>query len=97
MGVAVADKAQAWAVSARVDQRGEPDLADAALHLVGGGAVFLGQGLEPPSKLDDVAITVLPVVEKLEIGKDLVKVRLGASLVQRVHDSNIGRNGGGDD
>ena len=51
----------------------EPHLADAALHLVGGSTIVLGQRLESAAELDHVAVAVLPVVEELEIGEDLVE------------------------
>src|SRR5680860_156449 len=96
MSVAVADKGQARDATAPVDACRKPDLADAALHLVGGGAMLLGQGLQPPPKLDHVAVAVLPIVEELEVGEDLLEAR-PARFIQRVHEINIGRNDGGCD
>src|SRR3989337_3725571 len=97
MGVAVANEGQAGDAAAPVYARRKPDLADAALHLVGGGVLLLGQGLQPPAELDHVAVAVLPVVEELEVGEDLLEAQGSARLIQRVHEINIGRNDGGCD
>src|SRR5262245_12755376 len=71
MSVTVADEAQARDAVVLANGRGEPDLAYAALHLVGGAAFLLGQRLQLPAELDHVAITVLPILEEFEIGNDL--------------------------
>ena len=97
MRVAVADKAQARDVAAPIDMGREPDLADTALHLVGGGAILVRQRLELAAKLDHVAVAVFPIVEQLEIGKDLFEARRLLRLIQCVHGLNIGGNGGGCD
>src|SRR4029079_6914489 len=97
MGVAVPDEAQSRAAAIRIDFGREPDLAHAALHLVRCPALALAQGLTPAPALDDAAIAVLPVVEELEVGADLVESRDLARIGKRIHDSNIGRNGRGCD
>src|SRR5262249_29683682 len=95
VGVAIADEAQARAGAVRLDLCRQPNLTHAALHLVGGRALCLGQGLKLAPELDDVAVTVLPIVEEGEIGEDLVEARHLPRVVERIHDSNIGRNGCG--
>src|SRR6516164_10638192 len=97
VGVAIADEAQARAGAVRLDLCRQPNLTHAALHLVGGRALCLGQGLKLAPELDDVAVTVLPIVEEGEIGEDLVEARHLPRVVERIHDSNIGRNGCGCD
>ena len=54
-----------------------------------------GNGWQFPAELDHVAITVLPVVEKIEIGNDLIEVCGRLSLIRRrwscgLHNWNIG-------
>ena len=63
MGVAVAEKAEPSSVAVLLHHGGEPDLAHAALHLVGGTSVLRREGLERAAKLDDVAIAVFPILE----------------------------------
>jgi hypothetical protein len=48
----------------------EPNLADAAANLVGVAMRGRAQRLERAAEFDDIAITVLPVVEEGEIGAD---------------------------
>lgn len=50
----------------------EPNLADAASHFVGVIVRLRAQGLERMAQFDDIAIPVLPVVERGEIIADVV-------------------------
>ena len=94
MGVAFAKEMEVRGAVAAIDRGCEPNLADAALNLVGGVACVFREWLKGTAKLDDIAIAVLPIVEKLEIGKDRLEAygrigtarRCGLSLV---HDANI--------
>lgn len=57
----------------------QPDLADAALHLVGAIVGRLAQRLEPMTELDDIAVAILPIVEVSEVianGLDFGQERL---------------------
>src|SRR5262245_38529470 len=95
MGVAVADEAQARHAVVRADNGGEPHLAHAALHFVARVPFSLRQRRQFPTELDDVAITILPVLEKIEIANDLVEVFWRLSLIRRlwsfgIHYWNIG-------
>src|SRR5512144_778348 len=72
MGVAVAAIIDARLALAAIDALGEPHLADAAIHLVLGRMLFLRQRLQRAAELDDVAVAVVPLVQKLEIFPDLV-------------------------
>src|SRR6185503_1705832 len=89
MRVAVADEAEARDGAAAIDVGREPHLADAALHLVGGGAVVLGQRRKLAAKLDDVAVAILPIVEQLEIGEDFLKAPDRHGLGNCVHPLNM--------
>src|SRR5262245_8604579 len=74
VGIAVANETQARIVSRRtVAAGGEPNLAGAAAYLVGVGSERLRKGRQAAPQLDDVAVAVLPVVEKCEIGADISK------------------------
>src|SRR5262245_36100103 len=97
VGVAVADKGKARLAAALLDTGGEPNLADAALHLVRGGVFRLGQGRKPAAELDDVAVAILPVAEKVEIGQDLVEAGIAPRGAKRVHVINIGGKRGNRD
>jgi hypothetical protein len=71
MRIAVAAKMQNGLAGRVVaDFAFEPDLADAAANLVGVVMRGLAQRLERSAEFDDVAITILPVVEEGEIGAD---------------------------
>ena len=71
MRIAVAAKMQnGLAGRVAADFAFEPDLADAAANLVGVVMRGLAQRLERSAEFDDVAITILPVVEEGEIGAD---------------------------
>ena len=48
----------------------QPDLADAAPHLVGVVMRFVAQGLEAVTEFDHVTITILPLIEQGEIVAD---------------------------
>ena len=96
MRVAVADEGEARGPRAPVNLRGEPDLANTALHLVDLSALRLGQRLEPAPELDHIAVAVFPVVEQLEIGQDILEAR-GAGFIHCVHRQNIRENGRGCD
>jgi len=53
----------------------EPDLAGAALHLVGVVALFLRIRIERTAEVDQIFVSIVPVVEKGEIGENVVKAR----------------------
>src|SRR5689334_6839727 len=50
----------------------QPNLAGAALDLVGVGTCFFRQWRQHPAKLDDIPIPVIPIVEQLKILQDFV-------------------------
>ena len=60
MCVTIADESKTRRAAIGIDLGGQPHLADAALHLVGGTVVLLGQGLKPPPKLDDCLLYTSP-------------------------------------
>jgi hypothetical protein len=51
----------------------KPDLADAALHLVAFDARAVWQRFELAAEIDDIAVAVFPIIEKLEISNDVVE------------------------
>src|SRR5579884_316123 len=72
MGIAVAAIEQDWlAIGARRRRHFEPDLADAAAHLVDVVMGGLAQRLQRPAEVNDVAIAVLPIVEDGEIAANV--------------------------
>src|SRR5262249_24762367 len=74
MGVAVASEREHWpACAIGLNHRREPDLAGAALHLVGVGTGAFRQWLERTAKLDDVPITVVPFLQQRKILDDFVE------------------------
>jgi hypothetical protein len=74
--VAVAAKRQHRRAGGVMDAaRIQPDLADAAAHAIFFGAGGLRQWLQRAAKLDQIAIAILPIVEKFEIADDLVDIR----------------------
>ena len=50
----------------------EPDLADAALHLVGRGMLGLRHRIERAAEFDDVPVAVVPIVQQRKIIPDFV-------------------------
>ena len=79
-------------VPVRMHDGRQPDLTDAALHLVGGRALGLGKRVKFAAELNDVAVAILPVVEQFEVRKDLLEACRSRRVVQRVHELNIGGN-----
>ena len=75
--------------------RDNPDLAGAALHLVLRRVLGFGQRLKTAAKLDQIAVAVVPVVEKLEILDNGVDIRIGhaRSLVALPNIGRCGRSG----
>ena len=53
--------------------RGKPNLANAAFHFGAGVPFSIGQRVQLPPELDHVAVAILPIVEQLEVGEDLVE------------------------
>jgi len=75
MSVAVAGKTQHWAARAiRAHGGVEPDLARAALDLVGIAMRRLRQRRQFAPQLNQIAITIIPVVQDRKIAYDLVNV-----------------------
>src|SRR6202048_3020255 len=73
VGVAVAEIfQQGFVAPAAVDLPGKPDLAGAALHLVGGGMLGFGHRIEHASEFDDVPVAVVPILQQLKIIPDFV-------------------------
>src|SRR5580704_8381126 len=73
MGVAVTLEEKPRLAVAADDPTGlEPDLARATAHLVRLALRALRQGLEAAAKVDEIAIAIVPIVEELEIGKNVV-------------------------
>ena len=70
--VAVADEMEDGAAVPLLAAGGEPHLTGAAANLVRLNSISIWQGRELPPKLDDIAIAVFPIVEKLEIRDCLV-------------------------
>ena len=56
----------------RLDRGRKPDLAGAALHLVGVVAGGVGQRRQRAAELDQIAVAVVPLLQKFEILDDLV-------------------------
>src|SRR4051812_1035418 len=78
VGVAVAEIVQPrFAVAAAVDLLGEPDLAGAAIDLVGRGMFRLRHRRQRAAEFDDVAVAVVPLVQQRKIIPDLVDVHRG--------------------
>src|ERR1700737_1498419 len=64
VSVAIADEFEDRSrLALGLDLGRKPDLAGAALHLVGVDSCRLRQRLERTSELDDISITVVPIVE----------------------------------
>src|SRR5215467_4588830 len=75
MSIAVAGKTQHWAARAiRAHGGVEPDLARAALDLVGIAMRRLRQRRQFAPQLDQIAIAIVPVVQDRKIADDLVNV-----------------------
>src|SRR6516165_10511823 len=75
MGIAVAGKSQHRAAGAiRAHSGIEPDLAGAALNLVGIAMRRLRQWRQFAPQLDQIAIAIVPVVQDRKIADDLVDV-----------------------
>lgn len=73
------------------DARLQPDLAHAALHLVGVGLRSSGQRVERLAELDDIAVAVFPIVDESEIFADGIKSGHGIDIgmtIERVHGKN---------
>jgi len=76
MGVAVAQVfQQCFAGIAAFEALGEPNLAGATLHLVGGRMLGFRHRFERPAEFDDIPVTVVPIFQQLEIFPDLVNRR----------------------
>ena len=75
--------------AAAVDLLGEPDLAGAALHLVGGGMLGFRHRIEGPAEFDDIPIAVVPLVEQRKIIPDFVD---GHRVPRSIPDPYIGSN-----
>src|SRR6185369_14060991 len=73
VGVTVADELDLRAGGAVwPDVAREPDLAGAALNLVGVGALRLRQRLERAAEFDHIAVAIVPIIEEREVFGDLV-------------------------
>src|SRR5260370_3591997 len=73
MRVAVATKRQHRAgLAVRLDLGVEPDLAGAALHLVDVVPRLLRKRIQVPPELDDIAVAIVPIIEKREIVDDFL-------------------------
>ena len=73
VGVALAAHAENGSVLRRFGAGLEPDLARAAANLVGLRPRRVGQRLHHAAEFDDVAVALVPIVEKLEVRDDLVE------------------------
>jgi hypothetical protein len=58
-----------------VDLLGEPDLAGAALHLVGWGMLGFRHRIQRAAEFDDVPVAVVPVLQQRKIIPDFVDRR----------------------
>ena len=75
MGITIAGKSQHWAARAVRANRGvEPDLARAALNLVGIAMRRRRQRRQFAPQLNQIAIAIVPVVQDRKIADDLVNV-----------------------
>ena len=73
MGVAVAEIGQhRLALVVALELARQPDLAGAALHLVGVVAVGVGKGRQRAAELDQIAVAIVPLIQQREIVDDLV-------------------------
>src|SRR5580698_3595747 len=76
MGVAVAQVfQQRFARVAAFKALREPNLAGAPLHLVGSRMLCFRHRLERPAEFDDIPVTVVPILQQLEIFPDFVNCR----------------------
>src|SRR5947207_8800453 len=74
-GITIAGKSQHWAARAVRPHSGvEPDLARAALNLVGIAMRRLRQRRQFAPQLNQIAIAIIPVVQDCEIAGDLLNV-----------------------
>src|SRR3954470_20399001 len=72
MGVAVAAPAQHGLRARALDAALQPDLAGAALDLVGVAVRFRGERGQHAAEFDQVAVALLPIVQEFEVRDDLV-------------------------
>ena len=73
MRIAIAAKFQhGSACAVRADVRGEPDLTGAAAYFIGLGMLGFRHWFERAANFDQVAITIVPIVEQREVIRDLV-------------------------
>src|SRR6476469_1871260 len=70
--VTVADEVEMGPAGITDATGGQPHLAGAPAHTILLGAFRLGERGQLPSEIDDVAVTLLPIVEQREVGNDLV-------------------------
>ena len=72
--VAVTMKEEAGFVARPLHASGEPDLAGAAANLVFRRSLVVRQSRKQFAEFDDIAVAIFPLIEKFEIGDDLVNV-----------------------
>src|SRR5215813_10831173 len=73
VGITVALEREHWPLrTIRIDRRCEPNLAGAALDLVGVLAIVRIEGIKRAAKLDHVTVPIVPLVEQGKIVDDLV-------------------------
>src|SRR6516165_104526 len=73
MGIAVAVEGEYRTTGAvRLHVREQPDLAGAAAHLVGLVVSTFRKRRQSPSKFDDIAVAVVPLLEQREILNDFI-------------------------
>src|SRR5258706_450980 len=75
MRVAIAEIVEVRFAAIAVDLLGEPDLAGAAVDLVGGGVLGLRHRIQRAAEFDDVAVAVVPLVQQRKIVPDFVDRR----------------------
>src|SRR5205823_656155 len=85
--IAVAGEAQDRLTIVILDMRGDPHLARAALHLVGGRALAFIEGRQATAKLDDIPVAILPF---LEDGKIIGQRRDARRYAKLCHAAEIG-------
>ncbi len=81
VGVAVAEIVQPRFAAAALDLPGEPDLAGAAIDLVGGGMLGFRHRGQRAAEFDDIPVAVVPLVQQRKIVPDLVDRHRGPHLV----------------
>jgi hypothetical protein len=94
MRVTVAAEIEDFAISCFLRARRQPDLAGAALHLVGVRPLRIREWIEGATEFDDVAVAVFPIVKEGEAVHDVVNAGHRCPKPVRASVPHIGPSGG---